>query len=258
VIHACRELQGRGLRPAVLSRGYRSPGAQGNDEARLLRSALPGVPVVENPDRRAAALALLDAADCFVLDDGFQHLPLHRDADVVLVDATDPFGGGRCPPAGRLREPLAALERATLVILTRADLVSRESLGATMRAVRERTPAPVATASFPADCGEPVAGRDLLLACAIGNPRAFRRTVESMGGIVREERIFRDHHAYDARDAAELARSGLPVAVTEKDAVKLRPLWGASMPPLLVVRIEFRALTGAREIAAAFDAMRPA
>ncbi|MFQ5843634.1 MAG: tetraacyldisaccharide 4'-kinase [Planctomycetota bacterium] len=251
VLHACRELRARGRRPGILSRGYRG-GPEGNDEARMLAGHLPDVPHVQNPDRLAGGISIRDRVDCYVLDDGFQHHPLHRDVDVVLVDATDPFGGGWCPPAGRLREPLGALARADLVVLTRADLASREELGDAMRRVRSRTPAPVATAAFEPSCDRDLDGEEVLLACAIGNPAPFRRAVASLGARVVQERIFRDHHRYTARDVERLARPGLPVVVTEKDAVKLRRRWPAG-PALHVVGAEFRALDGADAIAAVFD-----
>jgi tetraacyldisaccharide 4'-kinase len=252
VIHACRELARRGRRPAILSRGYRSLGPEGNDEALVIRRHLPEVPHVADPDRYAAGRMIADDVDVFVLDDGFQHLPLRRDEDVVLVDTTDPFGGGWCPPAGRLREPLAALGRATLIVLTRADLVDRETLGDTMRTVRARTAAPIATTAFRPSCDADLSGARVLLACAIGNPGAFERTVESLGATIAARRFFRDHHAYAERDASELARHGLPVVVTEKDAVKLETLW-AGVVPLHVVRIALEVLDGAADLDALFD-----
>lgn len=252
MIHACRALARRGKRVAILSRGYGARGPEGNDEALVLRAHLPLVPHAQDPDRYRAGSALAPYVDVFVLDDGFQHHPLHRDADIVLVDATAPFGGGLCPPAGRLREPLSALGRADLVVLTRADLVDRDSLGETMRQVRARTAAPVATGAFRPVAPPDLAGRRVLVACGIGNPAAFVATVERLGAEVADAVFFRDHHPYEAGDAARLARQGLTVVVTEKDAVKLSPLWGADLP-LLVVRVEFEAIDGAREIEAILD-----
>jgi tetraacyldisaccharide 4'-kinase len=255
VIHACKELQRRGRRPAILSRGYRSSGPEGNDEARVIRAHLPEVPHAQNPDRHAAGQGLADRADCFVLDDGFLHLPLHRDQDVVLVDATAPFGGGRCPPAGRLREPLSALTRASLVVLTRADLVDRDVLGAVMRTVRENTAAPIATGAFRPACDEDLRGREVCVACGIGNPHAFLLTVEAMGARVRDQRRFRDHHAYTGRDAEALTRVGLPVVVTEKDAVKLAPIWPGTVPLHVVRVLGFEVIDGEGDLDALFDAL---
>jgi tetraacyldisaccharide 4'-kinase len=252
VIHACEQLIARGCTPAILSRGYRAHDELGNDEARVIAAHLPDVRHAQNPNRYEAGLPLADLVDCFVLDDGFQHHPLARDADLVLVDATDPFGGGFCPPAGRLREPLDALSRATLVVLTRADQVERESLGETMRQVRARTEAPIATAAFAPSCDEPIEGREVTLACGIGNPRAFLKTAESMGAVVAETVFFRDHHRYTAGDATRLADRGRPVLVTEKDAVKLAPLWHFDVP-LVVVKIDVRMLEAASELDALLD-----
>jgi len=252
VIHACRELARRGRRVAILSRGYKADGPEGNDEAMVIRRHLPAVPHLQNPDRYAAGMTIEDETDVFVLDDGFQHLPLWRDADIVLIDATDPFGGGWCPPGGRLREPLSALERASLVVLTRAELVDRAELGDVMREVRALTAAPIATVAFPATTDADLDGTDVLVACGIGNPRAFVRTVETLGARAKKTRFYRDHHRYAARDVEELGRSGLPVVVTEKDAVKLEPLWRGEMP-LHVVKIQVLVRDGAADLDALFD-----
>jgi tetraacyldisaccharide 4'-kinase len=211
------------------------------------------VPHVQDPDRFAGGLQVAGDVDCYVLDDGFQHLPLARDADLVLIDLTDPFGGGWCPPGGRLREPLSALERATLVVLTRAELVAREALGNVMRSVRARTAAPIATVSFRASCDADLEGVEATVACGIGNPRAFVATVERLGVRPAAQRLFRDHHAYTQADADELARAGRPVVVTEKDAVKLEKMWRADVP-LHVVRVAVEVTEGERELVGVVDA----
>jgi tetraacyldisaccharide 4'-kinase len=251
VIHACKELSRRGKRVAILSRGYRG-GPGGNDEKKVIARHLDQVAHLEDPDRFAAGSRIAAETDVFVLDDGFQHLPLFRDHDVVLVDATDPFGGGFCPPAGRLREPLSALDRATLVVITRADLVDRASLGETMRRIRERTAAPVVTTAFRARCDEPLDGLQVTVACGIGNPRAFVLMVERLGATIAERRFFRDHHAYTRADADALVAHGRPVVVTEKDAVKLEALWPPG-PPLITVGIELAILDGAAHLDSLFD-----
>ncbi len=251
VIHACRELSRRGKKVAILSRGYRG-GPGGNDEAQVIARHLPDVPHLQDPDRFAAGSRIANETDIFVLDDGFQHLPLFRDLDVVLVDATDPFGGGFCPPVGRLREPLCALDRATLVVLTRADLVDRASLGETMRVVRAHTAAPVVTTAFRARCDVPLDGLSVTVACGIGNPQAFCTMLKRLGVRIEEHRFFRDHHAYTRADAESLAVPGRPVVVTEKDAVKLEPFWPPG-PPLIVVGIDLEILDGAAHLDAPFD-----
>lgn len=251
MIRACEELRRRGRRVAILSRGYRG-GPLGNDEAKVIARHLPDVPHLEDPDRFAAGSRIAKDTDVFVLDDGFQHLPLFRDADLVLVDATDPFGGGFCPPAGRLREPLSALERATAVVLTRCDLVDRASLGETMRLVRAHTAAPVVTSVFRPVCHAPLDGLDATVACGIGNPHAFALMLERLGVRIAERRFFRDHHAYTRADVLALAGTGRAVVVTEKDAVKLEPLWPPE-PPLIVVKVELDLLDGAAHLHAILD-----
>ena len=246
-----RRWRGRGRKVAILSRGYRG-GPGGNDEARVIARHLPDVPHLEDPDRFAAGSRVAGTTDVFVLDDGFQHLPLFRDFDVVLVDATDPFGGGFCPPVGRLREPLSALDRATLVVLTRSDLVDRASLGETMRVVRAHTAAPVVTTAFHARCDVPLDGLSATVACGIGNPSAFALMLERMGVRIAERRFFRDHHAYTRADAESLAAAGRPVVVTEKDAVKLEALWPPG-PPLIGVGVELQVLDGAAHRDGLFD-----
>lgn len=253
VIFLCSWFRDRGFKPAILSRGYRSEGTDGNDEAQVIHRHLPEVEHFQDPDRHRAGSAVQERFDLFVLDDAFQHHPLHRDLDLVLIDATDPFGGGWCPPGGRLREPLSALDRADAVVLTRADLVTREDLGETMRQVRERTHAPVATARFVPACESELSGQSVLVACGIGNPQAFVGTVGSLGATVAEERFFRDHHAFSAADARELAGQPLPVVVTEKDAVKLEPLWPTDGAPLVVVTIEFDFLEGGDAVLALLE-----
>jgi tetraacyldisaccharide 4'-kinase len=143
------------------------------------------------------------------------------------------------------------------VILTRADLVDREDLGDTMRTVREKTRAPVATARFVPACAVDLAGQSVLVACGIGNPGAFVRTVESLGATVAAERFFRDHHAFTAADAQALANQPLPVVVTEKDAVKLEALWPADAAPLAVVTIEFEFLEGGDAVLALLEQLCP-
>jgi tetraacyldisaccharide 4'-kinase len=118
----CALAKAHGKRPGVLARGYgRAPGARLNDEGELLQRRMPWLLQEQDPDRVAAGARLVGkGADFVVLDDGFQHRRLHRDLDVVCVDATLPFGNGLCLPAGDLREFRSGLRRAGMVLLTRA------------------------------------------------------------------------------------------------------------------------------------------
>lgn len=261
VMEIVRRLIAAGRRPAILTRGYKSAPGRESDEALELRLCLPHTPVVVQPDRVAgAAIAIRDhAADCLVLDDGFQHRRLHRDLDIVLIDALDPWGGGLLLPAGRLREPLSALRRAHLTIITRAN----QADAATISQIRSRVADASATPVLLADIVPEMApqgsdtrlprGATVLAVCAIGNPHTFLKTLQATGAVLGDSRIYPDHHAYSHADcqAIRLAaqRCGATVVVvTRKDWVKLAPLWPADGVPLapLAVRTQLRDEDGRR------------
>ncbi len=118
-----------GLKPAIVSRGYRADASGKNDEARVLEILVPQAIQILNRDRVAGAEQVIDAgANVILLDDGYQHRQLHRDFNLLLIDALNPFGYGRLLPRGLLRESLVGARRADLVLLTRADLVTSEQL----------------------------------------------------------------------------------------------------------------------------------
>ncbi|MFP4138976.1 MAG: tetraacyldisaccharide 4'-kinase [Planctomycetota bacterium] len=199
-------LQQLGRAPAVLTRGYKA--ADGvSDEAQLLGQAT-GAAVVVDPDRLAgASRAVADGADALVMDDGFQHLRLRRDLNIVLIDATRPWGYGHCLPRGILREPIAALRDAEAVVITRADQVGSKAVDDIRRRIREIVPdAPIALASHrpsgvidasgehhPLDV---LAGRKVCAFCGIGNPEAFFRTLESLNARVVSRHALDDHYEY--------------------------------------------------------------
>lgn len=265
-----RALAGEGLRACVLTRGYgradegrrvvASDGrrvlagvAECGDEPRLLAESLLGAAsVVCDRDRVAAARWALAGlgAEAFVLDDGFQHLRIARDLDIVTVDATAPWGGGHLLPRGRLREPARGLGRADCVVITRADLAADlETLRAEVahlcggRAavissrVRTRGLTPLGGGE---SAGGPAVVNRVGAFCAVGNPRAFFEHLRREGFELRHARAFPDHHAYTPAEvesfAREAARRGAEVLLTTaKDAVKLR---GAAFTlPCFVVEV---------------------
>src|SRR4051794_35567561 len=143
-------LRERGMRPAVLLRGYKARPGERGDEQRLLDELLnpPGTasPVIvhANPDRLQGAKAVLrdhPDVDVFILDDGFQHRRLQRDFDLVLIDATTPFGYEHVLPRGLLREPLSGLSRASAFLLTRVDQALPGAVDASQRDIRRRASA---------------------------------------------------------------------------------------------------------------------
>ena len=266
-----RWLLRHGRRPAIFSRGYKAPSSAGtgtagkNDEALLLEKKLPDVPHYADPDRaRSARRAVEAGADCLVLDDGFQHLRMHRDVNLVLLDATRPFGGGRLLPAGSLREPLSVLRESDAVILTRADVIADEKRGNLRERVRglagdkpvfeaiHRPERLLALDGKAADPPEKIAGRRVGVFCGIGNPRGFLGTVERLGAEIVSAHLLPDHFGYTdaclARIAEDCARAGGDCALTtEKDAVKIGSVltWPGPVP-LRILRIEI-AFTAGRE-----------
>lgn len=257
-----RMLAARGRRPAVVSRGYRGIDGR-NEEAQLA----PDMPTVCDPDRvRGARTALAQGADCIVLDDGLQHRRIHRDLDLVVVDATRPWGdadggAGWMLPLGYRREALAALARAQVAWISRGHLAPERAAGLRARlagmgltVVAEDAPERRITALDGADAAAPTG--EVVLASGIGNPLGFELDARDLGWRVRASLRFRDHHHYTAADAAAIAvhAAGATMVVTAKDAVKLAPLWPAGAPPCLVLRAATRlAAADAPALAAAVE-----
>lgn len=274
-----RDLLERGRRPAILSRGYaarRRPGSGeggivlGNDELDVLAANLPDVPHYQGRDRYARGLeAVSRGADVLVLDDGFQHARLHRDLDIVLIDAIFPLGGGRVLPAGLLREPLRALAKADLFGISRSDQVPPRLLDALDTYLRRRfggiprihlrtEAVSVRSLGGAVEPAESLRDRRALAFCGVGNPEAFRRQLLSLGARIEGLIRFRDHHRYVPSDiemirarAAELGADA--VVMTQKDAVKIPR--DERTAGWVYVRIEQRVARGAEAYGAALDAL---
>lgn len=229
------------IRVAIVSRGYGRGDADENDEAAELHQRLPDVPHVQNPDRVEAARVATEELESQVIlmDDGFQHRRLHRDLDVVLVDATCPFGYGHLLPRGLLREPIKNLRRANVVILTRCDQVPPQQIDHVISTIRKFDPEILILRSTHHPSGllrhpgksspvDDLNGIRVALVSGIGNPAAFRTSVEDVGANVVAEKKLPDHAAYD-RDTVEQLRqwaSNLDavdlLVCTQKDLVKLQ------------------------------------
>ena len=283
VIALANALRGNGRRVGVVSRGYGRRGTsgvlevsdglslQGNpertgDEPFLIAERCAGVPVVVGADRYAAGRYLLDRfeVDTLILDDGFQHLALKRDIDVVLLDATAPFGNSDLLPRGRLRERLSALERASLIFVTRAG--QAQDLAGVLEAIRRMAPAmPLCVTDFTptalekigafseSQAPEALKGERVVALSGIGNPDSFRRLLESLSATVIDHCIFPDHHRYSIQDIRRVAKVAANlradrVVTTEKDAVKLQLLLdSASQSGMWIVRIDVNWLEGWKE-----------
>ena len=239
VLWMAQRLREEGKKVGILTRGYRGgDGANrsASDEVQLLKERLgEQVAFGVGPDRYAHGSELAArGVDWFVLDDGFQHLQLKRDVDVLLVDATNPFGGGRLLPAGRMREPKTALGRADVIVITRS-----ERTPAVEAAIRRDSDAPLFYAHtefgdvrFVAVGGR--AGEQVPLArdrkwfafCGIGNPQAFLADLREWGFKTVGPRFFRDHHRYTQEEIDDLAREARAAGAdglicTEKDRFNL-------------------------------------
>ena len=211
-------------------------------------------------------------SELLILDDGFQHRRLHRDLDIVLLDALDPFGQGHLFPRGLLREPAGSLKRADVVVLSRADLVD----GLTVSAIRDQ-----AERRFGARCwvesrhaalglldasgdlhplGE-LTGKHVVAFCGIGNPEGFRRTLAPIVAQTLDFRVFPDHHSYTSSDVADLGQWARDlgaelVLTTQKDFVKLRADSLGSIP-LRALKIGLEVTEGLEGLEAALGSLLP-
>lgn len=285
----CRLLQQRGLRPAVLSRGYGGSlrGAvaavsdgerllldadQAGDEPVMLAHTLPGVRVVVGAVRRDGARLAVEGlgADALVLDDGFQHLQLARDLDLVMVDARLPFANGHCFPRGLLRETPGALGGADLVLITRTRRVEPRCIQATLREVERHVPARRVLRSAHAPVGlvdlasgaahslERLRGLKVLAIAGIGQPDLFFQDLRDLGAEVLQTVPYPDHHRFQPEEVAQLDQwAGLmnadAVVTTEKDGVRLREFLPLAVPAL-ALRIEVQ-VSDPAALAGALDAM---
>jgi len=267
-------LRRRGWNPSILTRGYgRSskakmivlpPGGDRpanaleiGDEPALLARMLPEVPLVICADRFRGGQAAekLFPVDAHILDDGFQHLALARDVDMLVLDATRTLSDRYLLPAGRQREPLSALRRAQIVVLTRTDSADPQPLEELVRKVhpgaqifRSRTELLGWTDALRGETFSMEAVRTQKVAafCALGNPRGFFADLRRWGFNLVAEDAFPDHHVYTDQEIQHLmagARQSGAAALltTQKDAVKFSPDWRLQMP-ILVCAIETQIL----------------
>lgn len=232
----------RQIRVAIVSRGYGRGSEQSNDEAKELHARLPDVPHVQDPDRAGAAAVALDDFDAqlIIMDDGFQHRRLYRDLDLVVIDATCPFGYGYLLPRGLLRESIAGLRRANLVVITRCSTVEPAALNSIESSIREinaTTPIiysdhrPTTLLQYPDQrhAIESLGGASVAVVCAIGNPAGFEQTVRDCGANLVASQRLADHDPYDAKTVrkleswiGQLDHQISRVICTHKDLVKLQ------------------------------------
>ncbi|MCG3203484.1 MAG: Tetraacyldisaccharide 4'-kinase [Elusimicrobia bacterium] len=232
LIYMARGLKERGVQPAILTRGY------GVDEVTLMKEKCPGVCLGVGPQRLKSAEQLLktNSLDVFLLDDGFQHWRLRRNLDIVCIDATSHLEDDCLLPAGSLREPLAALARADLIVITRSHLVSSMDLEKLRALIHSKNPSsPILTGQFKSQLRQMkgshivpwnfIKGKRVVALSAIGNPDAFEKELAMEGAQIVPLR-YRDHFNYQPHDAEKIKNAveklGGLLVTTEKDWVKLK------------------------------------
>ena len=285
----CDVLTQKGLHPTVLSRGYRAEDNKKNiiiskdgtmlveptisgDEAWLLAKVLQKSNVIIGRERSKSAEIAINklGADCLVMDDGFQHRALARDIDIVLIDASNPFGYDHVLPRGLLREPLSGLQRAHIIVLTKVDQVAPGIVSGIRKRLSQLVPnIPVYETTHKPQfmytldewangtVGAPVDSykdQCIMAVSGIGNPHSFTQTLTDVGYNVVHTLPFGDHHDFTNDDVVDIwkeafAHQADAICITEKDAVKLSQLHAIEdlKIPILVLSIGIEFISGKQE-----------
>lgn len=300
VAYLCRELERRGFHPAVVSRGYKAadnkqsmvvahngeyrvtPSISGDEAWLLARGLQQGSVLIGRSRVTSAELAIRELhSDVIVMDDGFQHRALHRDVDIVLIDAANPFGYDHVLPRGLLREPLTGLTRASLLILTKTNQVSPSTLEVLRKRLQELAPtiplaetvhSPVGVSELEAWAkGEALVplqsytDKKVWAVSGIGQPESFVSTLQEAGYDVIGMKAFGDHHDYSRDDVfqavAEAKAAGAEaIAVTEKDAVKLAAVLSGCKTelPIIVLAIGIQFTSNEKAVQEVLDNIKGA
>lgn len=247
--------------PIVVSDGDRVliDSAIGGDEPYMLASNLPGVAVVVGKDRVKSgkyAIRLL-GCDTLILDDGFQYLSLKHRLDIVLVDATNPFGNGHVLPRGILREPVRNIRRAGFIFITKSGPDGEPQLRKRLRELN-----PHAEISECRHCSRylqhvytrerlplsAIKGRRVMAVSGIAAPLSFENELTRLGADVVGHRTYADHHRYTQQEILDVINEGPErgaemLVTTEKDAVRF-PKIERSPIPLYFLRVEIEMMSG--------------
>jgi tetraacyldisaccharide 4'-kinase len=237
VIHLAKLSLKLGKRPGIILRGYGGTSQNDSDETMLFRHYVPEAIVVPNADRiEAGREAIRQGAEILFADDAYQHRRLGRDINICLIDSLFPFGGNHVLPAGRLREPLSGLKRADVIILTRTDQASPETIEGIKRTITNIVGEISILTSTHRVCGvtglsgekAEVSGKNVFVFSAVAHPEAVIKTVRSAGAEVQGSLSFRDHHRYTVRDIQTIRQRmkelNVDTAVcTMKDMIKISP-----------------------------------
>lgn len=259
VLLAAVTLRKNQIKTAILTRGYKRPAGAGNvqvllnsqnvswretgDEPWMMHRALKGfeVPILVHPNRYQAGLAAMTYynPEVLLLDDGFQHRRLHRDLDIVLINALDPFGGEKLLPAGNLREPLSALKRAGLAVITHSDQAGAAQIKAVKKRIAEVNPdlrvlEAAHRADFLFDLKDDrrrrlayLKGKQIACFSGIGDPASFEDLLKKSGARLTQCWRYPDHHPYTADEIQAIGNvaGALPIVTTLKDFARLPAPW---------------------------------
>jgi tetraacyldisaccharide 4'-kinase len=263
-------LSKKGLKPAILSRGYKGAleGKTGvvsdghnvlltsndaGDEPVMMAERLKSIPIVVGSNRFESGKLAEEkfGAKTFILDDSFQHLALHRDLNILLCDQSRPFGNGQVFPAGDLREPVSQINRADLIMITRCkdSQTPKEFQDGQTPLIKSN----VQLESFHKLNSdekfelEKLGEEKILAFCGIGKPDDFFATLEKAKLNVISRKSFSDHYQFNLKDLISLENDAINLGAkylvtTEKDAVKLVGL--NNTLPILVARVRMVVIEG--------------
>jgi len=239
VIWLVRNLLNKGFKAVILIRGYMPQVTETSDEVDMLNEQIPYTPVLAGADRISNIRKSVDflPVDVYIMDDAFQHWPIHRDLNVVAIDAVNPFGNEYLLPAGILREPLSSLKRADVFILTKTDgsshlqtLLSKlKRINPKALIVESRYKSSSAVDVFDAQTmpEDFLKEKHVVGFCGIGEPLSFESSLKNSGAKIAKLFVYMDHHIYKKDDIQRMvescrAQDAQVLVTTHKDAVKLR------------------------------------
>lgn len=242
--------------------GKRNIETMGDEGCLLVRDI--GVPVLVGRDRIKTGKAAIEKyhPDIIILDDGFQHWRLKRDLDIVLVNANNPFGNNSVIPRGLLREPLSALKRADIFVLTKIDL-AKDILGLRDRLNRVNPSAFIVETVHKPVCLYDAKGasfdvleikdKEVCIFSGVADPKSFENTVSGLGAKIKLKFEFSDHYSYEQKDLDNIAQQCKVsrvsyIVTTEKDAVKLSALKIDTPIKNLTLKIEIEIRANEKEL----------
>jgi tetraacyldisaccharide 4'-kinase len=269
VIWLAEKLLAQGHRVAILTRGYRGKDGS-SDEVELMRSRLQNRVVFGVGKNRFAEGQRIEshqAIDIFLLDDGFQHLQLARDLDIVLMDASRPVGGQPLLPAGPMREPISAVARGDIIVFTRT-----ENAPGAKEAIQRFWTLPIFAASTsllgfrylstegPLQTVADLGSGPFFAFCGLGNPEAFERDLQRWGIMPVGHMFFPDHHRYTLENVQAIEQAALRLGAkslltTEKDFWNLKDVQFSALP-VFVALIDLEISSETEFLAAVSDALQ--